>query len=70
MGFEDKHIIESGFDPVAHRSFLTQFYTGEFHDTFAKGLPFMYNPQTGDARISGSMASLVGLEKALDEEIS
>lgn len=67
MGFEDKHIIESGFDPVAHRSFLTQFYTGEFHDTFAKGLPFMYNPQTGDARISGSMASLVGLEKAFDE---
>lgn len=68
MGFEDRHIAESGFDPAAHRSFLTKFYTGEFNQTFAKGMPFMYNPKTGDARISGSMASLVGLEKALEEK--
>ncbi len=28
----------------------------------------MYNPKTGDARISGSLASLVGLEKSIDEK--
>ena len=36
--------------------------------SFARGLPFQENPKTGDARISGSCASLAGLEKALNEE--
>jgi glycosidase len=31
-------------------------------------LPFQENPKTGDCRISGSCASLAGLEKALKEE--
>lgn len=68
LGFEDRHIQESGFDPQAHRQFLTKFLTGDFHGSFAKGMPFMYNPKTGDARISGSMASLAGLEIALEEK--
>jgi len=68
MGFEDRHIQESGFDPGAHRKFLTKFFTGDFHNSFSKGMPFMYNPKTGDARISGSMASLAGLEKAIEEK--
>ncbi|MEJ5203343.1 MAG: alpha-glucosidase C-terminal domain-containing protein, partial [Anaerolineales bacterium] len=34
----------------------------------ARGLPFQENPRTGDCRISGSCASLAGLEKALNEE--
>jgi len=62
LGFEDRHISEAGFDPRLHRQFLTRFLTGEFEGTFSKGLPFMYNPKNGDARISGSMASLAGLE--------
>ncbi|MBO3698864.1 amylosucrase [Roseivirga sp. E12] len=67
MGFEDQHIQESGFDPGPHRQFLTKFLTGDFHGSFAKGMPFMYNPKTGDARISGAMASLSGLEEAIEE---
>lgn len=67
MAFEDRHIQESGFEPGPHRQFLTKFLTGDFHDSFAKGMPFMYNPKTGDARISGSMASLSGLEKSITE---
>ncbi len=35
---------------------------------FRRGLPFQENPATGDARISGTCASLAGLEKALKEE--
>ena len=68
LGFEDKHVQESGFDPQAHRQFLTKFLTGDFNGSFAKGMPFMYNPKTGDARISGSLASLAGLEIALKEK--
>ena len=33
-----------------------------------RGLPFQENPKTGDCRISGTCASLAGLEKALIEE--
>jgi amylosucrase len=46
---------------------LNTFYTGRFPGSFARGLPFQENPRTGDMRISGSAASLAGLEKALQE---
>ena len=36
--------------------------------SFARGLPFQENPRTGDCRISGTCASLAGLEKAIREE--
>lgn len=65
LGFEDRHISEAGFDPYMHRRFLTNFLTDKFEGTFAKGMPFMFNPKNGDARISGSLASLAGLENAL-----
>jgi amylosucrase len=51
----------NGFD---HRRFLNAFYTGRFPGSFARGLPFQENPRTGDARISGTAASLAGLEQA------
>jgi len=57
--------IHNGFD---HRRFLNAFYTGRFPNSFARGLPFQENPQTGDCRISGSCASLAGLEKALRDD--
>jgi amylosucrase len=36
--------------------------------SFARGLPFQENPITGDCRISGTGASLAGLEKALPKK--
>jgi maltooligosyltrehalose synthase len=51
-----------------HRRFLNEFYRGRFNGSFARGLPFQENPLTGDCRISGTCASLAGLEKALHEE--
>jgi amylosucrase len=42
------------------------FYAGEFPGTFARGARFQENPVTGDARTSGSTASLAGLEAALE----
>ncbi|MFP3873119.1 MAG: alpha-amylase family protein [Thiohalophilus sp.] len=63
--FSDEDIIASGFEPAEHRRFLTDFYTGRYPGSFASGAPFQENKQTGDARISGTCASLCGLEKAL-----
>ena len=65
--FSDEDIAAAGFDARDHRRFLTQFYTGQFPGSFARGLPFQVNPTTGDARVSGTTASLVGLEQALAE---
>ncbi len=49
-----------GFD---HRKFLNQFYVNRFPGSFARGVPFQDNPATGDCRISGTCASLCGLEQ-------
>ena len=54
-----------GLDPHAHRSFLSDFYTGEFAGSFARGGVFQHNPATGDRRVNGSFASLAGVELAL-----
>ncbi|MEJ2006162.1 MAG: alpha-amylase family glycosyl hydrolase, partial [Cyclobacteriaceae bacterium] len=68
LGYDNRYIEWSGFTPKPHRQFILDFYTGEFKNSFARGLPFMVNPKTGDARISGSLASLAGLEMALKAE--
>jgi amylosucrase len=65
LGYDDGHIRRAGYDPALHRRFLVDWYTGRFPGSTASGRPFMANPRTGDARISGTLASLAGLERAL-----
>jgi amylosucrase len=66
--FSDEDAAVLSVNGYHHRQFLNAFYTGRFEGTFARGLPFQENPKTGDCRISGTCASLAGLEKALHEE--
>jgi amylosucrase/maltose alpha-D-glucosyltransferase/alpha-amylase len=66
--FSNEDAVDLSINPHDHRHFLTQFFTDRYPDTFARGLPFQEDPQTGDARVSGTTASLCGLEKALEEE--
>lgn len=51
----------SGYD---HRSFLADWYSGEYPTSDAAGLVFQHNPATGDRRIAGTAASLIGIEAA------
>ncbi|WP_345762522.1 alpha-amylase family protein [Diaminobutyricibacter sp. McL0608] len=60
--FADEDAAEFGVDGFDHRRFLNQFFVGRFPGSFARGVPFQENPKTGDARVSGSTASLAGLE--------
>jgi len=53
-----------GLDGFAHRAFLSDWYAGSFPGSDARGGVFQHNPATGDRRINGSFASLVGLEAA------
>ena len=55
-----------GLSGPAHRAYLSDFYEGTFPGSFARGALFQHNEATGDKRISGSFASLAGLEAALD----
>lgn len=66
--FSDEDATALGVNGYDHRRFLNEFYRGRFPGSFARGLPFQENPITGDCRISGTCASLAGLEKALHEE--
>ena len=68
LGFDDNDARLAGYDPVQHRRFLIDYFTGGFPGSPARGLPFGENHKTGDARISGSLASLVGLEAALESQ--
>ena len=63
----DEDAAALGMTGHGHRNFLSDFYEGSFPGTFARGALFQENPETGDKRISGSLASLAGLEKAVSE---
>jgi amylosucrase len=65
LGYEDYMISAAGFDPYAHRSFLKDYYSGNYFASTARGALFGVNEKTGDARISGTLASLCGLETAI-----
>ncbi len=66
--FDDADAAAVGISAYDHRQFLNRFYTGHFPGSFARGVPFQENPDTGDMRISGTMASLAGLEQAIDDQ--
>jgi len=65
--FADEDAGELGINGFDHRQFLNQFFIGNFEGSFAKGIPFGVNEQTKDMRISGTGASLAGLELAIEK---
>ena len=67
LGYDDYMIQYAGYNAYEHRRFLKNYYSGKDKNSSAKGALFAVNPKTQDARISGSLASLCGLEKAIDD---
>ena len=61
---DDRDAAAVGRDGPAHRAFLSDWYAGAFPGSTARGLVFQAHPATGDRRISGTAASLVGLQAA------
>ncbi|HEX8095494.1 alpha-amylase family protein [Jatrophihabitans sp.] len=59
---DDADAAAVGLSGHAHRSFLSDYYAGDFPGSPARGLVFQSNPATGDRRISGTSASLAGIE--------
>lgn len=67
LGYDDYMINQAGFNPYEHRKFLKDYFSGNYYNSPAKGALFSVNEKTGDARISGTLASLCGLELALQK---
>ncbi len=68
LGYDDHMIDAAGYNPYEHRKFLKDHYSGNHYSSTAKGALFSVNEKTGDARISGSLASLCGLETAINNK--
>ena len=66
LSFDDRYLEQLGYTPFLHREYLKNYYAGLIETSPSKGELFAVNPITSDARISGSLASLCGLEKAVE----
>ena len=62
----DEDAASVGLNGHEHRRFLADYYAGLYPMSDARGLVFQENLATGDRRISGTAASLAGIESALD----
>ncbi|QEC50888.1 DUF3459 domain-containing protein [Baekduia soli] len=60
----DEAAAAVGEDAHLHRRFLSDFYAGDFPGSFAGGARFQPEP-SGEARTSGTAASLCGLDAAV-----
>ncbi|WP_072805549.1 alpha-amylase family protein [Rhodococcoides yunnanense] len=58
---DDGDASDRGITGEGHRRFLSDWYSGEFDGSWAEGVVFQYNRDTGDRRISGTTAALSGL---------
>jgi amylosucrase len=68
LGYDDEMIASANYTPYDHRKFIKEFYSGTHPYSTATGALFSVNPKTQDARISGTLASLCGLEKAIESK--
>ncbi len=64
----DEDAASVGLNGYEHRRFLADYYAGLYPMSDARGLVFQENLATGDRRISGTAASLAGIECALDND--
>jgi amylosucrase len=61
---DDGDAASVGLNGFEHRRFLSDYYAGVYPMSDARGLVFQENLETGDRRISGTAASLIGIEAA------
>jgi amylosucrase len=59
---DDHDAATAGVVGQSHRDFLASFFRGDFPMSFAKGVSFSVNEETGDERTCGSAAALCGID--------
>jgi amylosucrase len=63
---DDDDAASVGLNGYEHRRFLADYFAGNYPMSDARGVVFQENLTTGDRRISGTAASLAGIEAALN----
>jgi amylosucrase len=67
-GLNEDELERLGISAFHHKQYLIDFFSGQFPDSFSKGENYQYNEISEDARTNGTCASLLGLEKAVEEK--
>lgn len=67
-GFETGILKDLGCNPELHKQFMIRFMEGTYPGSFSRGELYEFNPKTLDARNSGTMASMCGLEQGMNEK--
>lgn len=65
-GLDEGGLQKLGFDSYAHKQFLISFFKGDHSFSYGRGELYEFNPETMDARNCGTLASLCGLQAALE----
>lgn len=68
LGYDDYMIETAGYNSYEHRKYLKDYMSGVYPGSPSRGALFSVNVKTQEARISGTLASLCGLEKAVSNE--
>ena len=66
-GLDYPWLRQFGIDEVSHKKYLNDFLTGQYPGSFGRGELYNSDPESGDARLCGTTASLCGIEKAAYE---
>ena len=66
-GLEYAWLRKEEMEEVPHKRFLSDYFTGKWPDSMARGELYNDDPTSGDARLCGTTASLCGLEAAMAE---
>jgi amylosucrase len=72
LGFviDEKYATLTGLNAPFQESQLISFYKGDVPGSFSRGELYCFDPKTRYSRISGTLASFCGLEKALASDAS
>ncbi len=63
-GLDYKFLQNFGFNEVAHKKYLNDYFRGYVYGSNARGELYNDDPRLGDARLCGTTASLSGIEAA------
>lgn len=66
-GLDYPWLKQFGIDEVSHKKYLNDFLTGQYLGSFGRGELYNSDPESGDARLCGTTASLCGIEKVAYE---
>jgi amylosucrase len=66
-GISDQNAADVGQNGHDTRLFCSAFYTGKLSHSYAQGYSFQIDQVTGESRISGGTAALIGIQKSLIE---